>query len=179
VVGAIEAILSWRFPAKIITIHATMRYETILAALNAVKGTSTLIAGVTLLTDHSEGDARDIYGVSAEEVVINCADKLLMASQQAQLPVAMVCAPPDLIALQDGGSYDSIIKIAAGIRDEDAPLDDQQRTMSAKAAIEAGADYLVMGRPIMNATDSVAAAKMYGAQIAQALHVGQVLDKTV
>jgi orotidine-5'-phosphate decarboxylase len=168
VTEAIKAILEWHSPPKIITIHATMRLGTIVAALKATKP-GTLIAGVTLLTDHDDADAMAIYGKSAEQVVIDCADRLLAASRATGVPVAMVSGPPDLLALQNGGAYDDLIKITPGIRDKNAKPDDQKRTMTAAEAISAGADYLVIGRPILNALDEVAAAQEIAEQIESVL----------
>ncbi|MEK7128897.1 MAG: orotidine 5'-phosphate decarboxylase / HUMPS family protein, partial [Patescibacteria group bacterium] len=55
--------------------------------------------------------------------------------------------------------------VTPGIRDKDSPPDDQKRTMTASEAIRAGADYLVIGRPITKAPDPVLAAKKFLKQI--------------
>lgn len=173
VVEAIKVMSKWPVPPRIITIHATMRYKTIVAALNAVRGSTILVAGVSLLTDHDDTDADEIYNVDAIDVVLDCADRLAMASEETGVPAALVCAPPDLEVLARNSDYDNLIRITPGIRETDAPPDDQARTMTARDAIIAGADYLVIGRPVMKAPDPVAAAAGFAKQIEDALMAAQ------
>ena len=59
--------------------------------------------------------------------------------------------------------------VTPGIRSHSDLSDDQKRTLSAAAAINAGADYLVVGRPILNAADPFAAAVRLAAEIDDAL----------
>ena len=153
-------------PTRIITIHATMRAATIEAAVLAA-GDKSLIAGVTLLTDHDEDDADYIYHTTSGSVVTQSADTLEMVAEKTGRSIGIVCAPKELELLEDS----RLVRITPGIRDKDAPLDDQNRdrTMTAAEAIAAGADYLVIGRPILNAADPVAAAQKFAAEIASAL----------
>jgi orotidine-5'-phosphate decarboxylase len=59
--------------------------------------------------------------------------------------------------------------VTPGIRSSDDELNDQRRTMTAAAAIRAGADYLVVGRPITAAKDRAAAAQRFVREIQTAL----------
>ena len=153
-----------RIPPRILTIHATMRVETIIAALKAA-GNQTLIAGVTLLTDHNEEDSADIYHAHPKEVVVASATRLMKASRETGIKAGIVCSTLELPALE---RFD-LVKITPGIRDKDAKPDDQKRTATAAEAIRLGADYEVIGRPILNASDPMAAADGFATQIASAL----------
>jgi orotidine-5'-phosphate decarboxylase len=126
---------------------------------------------IIILTDHTEEDALDIYDTSPEQVVLQAAERLLRASDETGLPVAMVLAPKELSLLQEDDDYDRLIKITPNIRAKDAPPDDQNknRSMTVAEAIEAGADYLVIGRPILNSHDPIETAKQTAAEIASAL----------
>jgi orotidine-5'-phosphate decarboxylase len=59
--------------------------------------------------------------------------------------------------------------VTPGIRPADAAVDDQQRVMTPRAALEAGADYLVIGRPITRAPDPLAALAAIQRDMAPAL----------
>jgi orotidine-5'-phosphate decarboxylase len=164
VVEAIKAMLVWPQPPKITTIHATTRVENIIAALEATRDKKTLVAGVTLLTDHELKDAKDIYGRTPDQVILDCAARLAQAVEVTGVNAGIVCAPAELPLLERFGM---LVKITPNIRDKDAPRDDQNkdRSMTAAEAIEAGADYLVIGRPIMKATQPVIAAQAIAKQI--------------
>jgi orotidine-5'-phosphate decarboxylase len=58
--------------------------------------------------------------------------------------------------------------ITPGIRPADAAADDQSRVMTPAAAVAAGADYLVMGRPITQSKDPLAALQQFNQQIKEA-----------
>ena len=62
-----------------------------------------------------------------------------------------------------------LLKVTPGIRATDADPDDQKRTMTVTEAIAAGADYLVIGRPITTASDPATAARKFAGEVAYAL----------
>lgn len=165
----LRIILSWPTPPRVITIDAAQKKETLVEALRATRGSGTLIAGVSLLTDHNDDDAREIYNEPASSVVLAAAERLLTASREAGVPAGMICGGPDLEALETYG-YDEIIKLVPGIqRRSDLAPTDQKRTMSPVEAISAGADYLIVGRTVRNSMNKVAAVHEITRDIAEAL----------
>ena len=120
---------------------------------------NALIIGVTVLTSLSEQQCKDIYRRSARSQVLYFANMLVECGAQA-----IVCSPLELEAVRNAIGY-KLICITPGIRGKDAKPDDQNRTMTAGDAIRAGADYLVIGRPIMQATYPEVAARCIGDEI--------------
>jgi orotidine-5'-phosphate decarboxylase len=125
-----------------LTIHLSGGSDMIRAAV-AVPKSEMLILGVTVLTSANEGTLREI-GISDE--IDNQVVRL------AKLGVArgvdgIVASPHEIKSLR--AEFGDKIKIVVpGIRPRGFDADDQKRTMTPKEAIEAGADYLVIGRPI-------------------------------
>jgi orotidine-5'-phosphate decarboxylase len=68
----------------------------------------------------------------------------------------LVCAPMDLGRVRDAVGAEPLI-VTPGIRADSGSSDDHARALSARDAVDAGADLLVVGRPITRASDPVAA----------------------
>jgi orotidine-5'-phosphate decarboxylase len=66
-------------------------------------------------------------------------------------------------------SNSDFLIVTPGIRSSNDAHDDQKRTLTAVEAIKGGADYVVVGRPILNAPDPSAAAQAIVAEIDEAL----------
>ena len=75
-----------------------------------------------------------------------------------------VCAAPDVVTVRQLAP--SSIVVTPGIRPEGAPIDDQGRVATPREALAAGADLLVVGRPVTRADDPVAAARALAASLA-------------
>ena len=71
----------------------------------------------------------------------------------------VVCSPKE-ISLVRGAIGDDALVVTPGIRPESADIGDQKRVMTPLKAVEAGASYLVIGRPITQATDPIAVLAM-------------------
>jgi orotidine-5'-phosphate decarboxylase len=143
-----------------ITIMASAGVEAVKAAV-ANRADANII-GVTVLTSLKEKECRDIYGRSPAMQVAYFAGALVEAGAQA-----IVCSPLELDVVRKVIG-DKLFCITPGIRSKGAAADDQNRTMTAGDAIRAGADYLVIGRPIMGADDPVKAARDFCDEIAAA-----------
>jgi orotidine-5'-phosphate decarboxylase len=112
------------------------------------------LLGITVLTSLGPADLAGL-GVSRgpEEQVLALAE----LGREAGLD-GVVASARELPALRKRFGPDWIL-VTPGIRPEGSPPDDQVRTLTPREAVEAGADYLVIGRPITGAADPVAAAR--------------------
>ena len=147
--------------ATFLTVHAYP--QTMHAAVDARKGSGLRILAVTVLTSYDDGDlAAAGYDFTVPELVAE------RAAQARDIGVdGLVCSGEEagnLRAIVDEG----MVLVTPGIRPADAEKGDQKRVMTPSAAIAAGADYLVVGRPIIAASDPKAAAEAIIAEIAGA-----------
>lgn len=157
---ASAAVETAKMGVSIITVHASggrgMISETRkrLDSLSLGKGLPIpLVAAVTVLTSMSEEDLADVgYSLSPQEQVLKLARLALESGADA-----IVCSPLEIPLLRRSLGNNFKI-ISPGIRKQGSD-DDQKRVMSARSAVEAGADFIVVGRPIRNAPDPVKAAK--------------------
>lgn len=76
----------------------------------------------------------------------------------------VVCSPREISEVRKQCGEDFLI-VTPGIRSGDEPADDQRRTHSARKAMEAGADYLIVGRPITSAADPASAFEKLAVEI--------------
>ena len=126
-------------PIKFLTIHTSGGKNMMEAAMEGVSGSDIKVFGVTALTSLSDDDTNEIYRRSATEHV----NAMLDLAESACID-GVVCSPHELELVS---KRESLLSITPGIR-LDESKDDQKRVMTPKEAIELGADYLVIGRPI-------------------------------
>jgi orotidine-5'-phosphate decarboxylase len=148
--------------ATFLTVHAYP--QTMQAAVEARGDFGLKILAVTVLTSYNQAD------VEAAGYRHTVADLVAVRARQAKaLGIdGIVCSPEEVAALRaivgDGMSL-----VTPGIRPAGSSTGDQKRIMTPARAIAAGADYLVVGRPVTEAADPKAAAESIQAEIAQAL----------
>ncbi len=112
------------------------------------------LLAVTVLTSMDDDDVRAAgYARPAAELVATRAADAREAGMDG-----IVCSPLEIATVREIVGPDMAI-ITPGIRPADAAADDQKRIMTPADAIKAGADYLVIGRPITAAADPVSAAR--------------------
>jgi orotidine-5'-phosphate decarboxylase len=151
-----------RLGAKIFNIHASggdvMMREAV-AAARAVDPTVKVI-GVTVLTsiDDTLLNAVGQQGPAADQVV-----RLASLARQAGLD-GVVCSAHEIAPLRKACGRDFLLAVP-GIRPRGADLADQRRVMTPAEAHAAGADILVVGRPITGAADPAAAARAIAAEL--------------
>ncbi len=126
-------------PINMLTIHISGGQDMMIAAMEAAMGTGIKIFGVTALTSLSDNDTNNIFQRNASEQVY----KMLDLAEEAGID-GVVCSPHELELVK---SRKSLLSITPGIRMQDLN-DDQNRVMTPKEAIDLGANYLVIGRPI-------------------------------
>ena len=131
-------------PIKMLTIHTSGGKDMMEAAMEAVSGTNIKIFGVTALTSLSDDDTSDIFQRTTSEQV----NAMLDLAESAVID-GVVCSPHELELVAQRGS---LLSITPGIRMQNSN-DDQKRVMTPKEAIQLGADYLVIGRPITSSTN--------------------------
>lgn len=102
-----------------------------------------ILLGVTVLTSFSNEVCQSIYGASVEKKVLQFAS----ASAAAGLD-GVVCSAEEAMMLRQHDKTKNLLLVAPGIRPEWAASGDQSRIMTPQKAVTAGADYLVIGRPI-------------------------------
>lgn len=138
--GAAQAVahLSPRF----LTVHASGGKAMVQAAVKAMP--DTYITGVTVLTSLNEDDVSEIgFASNALNTAVSMAKVATNAGARA-----IVCSPLEIAAVREAVGGSAII-ITPGVRPRDmVGSDDQQRTMTPQDAIIAGANYVVIGRPI-------------------------------
>ena len=127
------------FPIKMLTVHTSGGKDMMSAAMDAVSGTDIKVFGVTVLTSLNDQDTASIFKRTSSEQVEAMLDEAELAGIDG-----VVCSPHELKNVK---KRESLLTITPGIRLEDSD-DDQKRVMTPKEAIELGADYLVIGRPI-------------------------------
>jgi len=137
-----------------VNVHALGGRKMLEAAREAIANSShqpKLIA-VTMLTSMALEDLADI-GINATpaEMVL----RLAMLTRDSGLD-GVVCSAQEATLLRQHCGADFCL-VTPGIRPADASLDDQSRVMTPQAALQAGASYLVIGRPITKAVDPLQA----------------------
>jgi orotidine-5'-phosphate decarboxylase len=153
VASALKSLLRLSPIPAIINIHASGGSDMMKAARDAVEGRCKLIA-VTVLTSLSHAD---IAAVGFARATDEQALLLAKLTHQAGLD-GIVCSALDLAKVRTELPR-KFLTVVPGIRPADALTQDQKRVMTPKQAITAGADILVIGRPITGATDPAHAAR--------------------
>ena len=150
-----------RLGASFLTVHA---YPQTMRAAVAARGESGLrILAVTVLTSYDDSDlAAAGYDFTVAELAAE------RAAQARDMGVdGLVCSGEEAAALRQIAGQGMVL-VTPGIRPAGADAGDQKRIMTPASAIAAGADYLVVGRPIVAAADPKAAAQAIVAEIANA-----------
>ncbi len=165
VAGALRAALHLR-PA-IVNLHAAGGPAMMRAAVEAVaEGAAELevprplLLAVTVLTSLDDADLEAVgqRGPVAEQV-----RRLALLAQDCGLD-GVVCSPREIAFLRTACGPEFVL-LVPGIRPDWAVAGDQKRVTTPAEAIAAGADYLVVGRPITAAPDPVAAARRIVAEL--------------
>ncbi len=147
--------------ATFLTVHAYP--QTMKAAVEARAGSSLKILAVTVLTSYDNSDLQQAgYRPGVADLV-----ELRARQAQAIGVDGLVCSGEEAANLR-GIIGTGMNLVTPGIRPAGSDVGDQKRVMTPARAIAAGADYLVVGRPVFAASDPKAAAEAIVAEIAQA-----------
>ncbi len=127
------------------TVHLTGGRKMLDSAAAACRGSKLKLIGVSLLTSSLASDYKTLgFSGTDTELVVRLKDLALEARLSG-----MLCSPQELTDLRKSVPNDFTL-VTAGIRipGQEVYQDDQLRTASASEAIQKGADYLIVGRPI-------------------------------
>jgi orotidine-5'-phosphate decarboxylase len=164
VAGAVRS--ACRLGVAMLTVHAAGGGKMLEAAVEAALSSSAppLLLAVTALTSLSSEDVR---GLGVQDPIAIWVEKLAALASQAGIP-GLVTSSHELPGLHRIFG-DTMKFVIPGIRPAGADAQDQARTSSPANAIRAGADYLVVGRPILQAPDPALAADQIVEEIASAV----------
>ncbi|MBL4721647.1 MAG: orotidine-5'-phosphate decarboxylase [Alphaproteobacteria bacterium] len=167
VAGAVRAVMGLR--PKILNVHAAGGPAMMRAAVEAAREAADaqnirppLVIAVTVLTSLDDDDLTAVGQTppAADQVI-----RLARLTQDCGLD-GIVCSPRETASVRAACGPDFKL-IVPGIRPNLSVANDQKRTSSPSDAINAGADYLVIGRPITKAPDPAAAARAMAAALTE------------
>jgi len=154
-----------RMGVDIFNVHAMGGFEMMEAAVKETWSThkhTPLILGVTILTSIDEAAFRDLFG-SPENSLDEHVLLLARLAKSAGLSGVVASANEIRKIKQDCG--ENFVIATPGIRLAGEETADQMRINTPAAAAEAGADFIVVGRPIVQADDPVAVIERYKAEL--------------
>jgi orotidine-5'-phosphate decarboxylase len=168
---SLAAVEATRLGVSLFNVHAVGGIEMMKRTANAVAETASReglakpnVLAVTLLTS-LDTDSLAQVGINAESTSL--VSTLARASADCGLD-GVVASAQEIEMIRNDVSRPGFLIVTPGIRSADNVSDDQRRTMTAADAIRAGADYLVVGRPILVDADPARAAERFVAEIAAA-----------
>jgi orotidine-5'-phosphate decarboxylase len=164
------AIEATRMGVKMFNVHASGSLEMMRVTVKEVervcrqeKRRKPIMLAVTVLTSLNQDDLKrvGVNGKVADQVV-----RLALLTKEAGMD-GVVASPHEVADIREACGRHFVI-VTPGIRPAQSRRDDQQRVMSPQEAVRAGVDYIVVGRPILEADDPVAAARSIVAAMEQA-----------
>jgi orotidine-5'-phosphate decarboxylase len=151
VAGAVSA--AGQLGVSLVDVHALGGEEMLEAAVGALPAMGIRLLAITILTSHDEKTLGSI-GVSGS--VADSVRRLAALAKEAGAD-GVVASPQEVALVREACGKDFLV-VTPGIRPAGSSRGDQARTATPAAAIAAGADYIVVGRPILEAHDPAAAA---------------------
>ena len=130
-----------------LTLHISGGEEMLKSALKNIKkfNLKTKVLGVTLLTSLDGNDSKKIYGEKDTDKLIK---KLALIASKAKI-AGLICSGQDLKSLK---SFKKLLKVTPGVKLLDRK-DDQKRVSFVHDALNNGANFVVIGRELINAKD--------------------------
>jgi orotidine-5'-phosphate decarboxylase len=151
-----------RLGASFLTIHAYP--QTMKAALAGAADSKLKLLGVTVLTSMNDKDLVEAgYASGVETTVVH------RARQAKSRGIAGLVLSPHEVRMVRGAIGQRLVLVTPGIRPQGTGAGDQKRVMTPAEAIAAGADHIVVGRPVSEAADPRAAATAIIAEIEHGL----------
>jgi orotidine-5'-phosphate decarboxylase len=162
VAGAVKSAVA--LGVKFATVHASGGRAMLAAAAEAAAGSGTTILAVTVLTSLDDADLASVgFALPAAEAV----DRLAGLAVAAGIG-GIVCSAREAAAVRSRVGK-GVVLVTPGVRLPEDSAGDQKRVVTPFEAVRAGANYIVVGRPITKAADPVAAARKFAAEAGRAL----------
>jgi orotidine-5'-phosphate decarboxylase len=151
VAGAVAS--AARLGVSLVDVHGLGGGAMVEAAVGALPAMGTRLLAITILTSHDE-DTLDEIGVNG--TLLDSVRRLALLAKEAGAD-GVVASPHEVGLIREACGSDFLI-VTPGIRPAGSARGDQSRAATPGAALAAGADYIVVGRPITEAPDPAAAA---------------------
>jgi orotidine-5'-phosphate decarboxylase len=147
---------------ELLTLHASGGSAMMRAARETVRTGGPRLLGVTVLTSFGAVDVEEVW----KKEVISVRDEVArLAALAADSGLhGVVCSPLEAEAMKRRHGCDFLV-VTPGIRPSGSATGDQTRTATPADAVRAGADYLVVGRPVIEAEDHIAVVEAIRAEI--------------
>jgi orotidine-5'-phosphate decarboxylase len=151
VAGAVSS--AGQLGVSLVDVHALGGKEMLEAAVGALPAMGIRLLAITILTSHKE-ETLGTIGIGGS--VADSVRRLAALARDAGAD-GVVASPQEVALVREACGRDFLI-VTPGIRPAGSSRGDQSRTATPAAAVAAGADYIVVGRPIIEAHDPAAAA---------------------
>jgi orotidine-5'-phosphate decarboxylase len=151
VAGAVSS--AGQLGVSLVDVHALGGKEMLEAAVGALPAMGIRLLAITILTSHKE-ETLGTVGIGGS--VADSVRRLAALAKDAGAD-GVVASPQEVALVREACGKDFLV-VTPGIRPAGAARGDQSRTATPAAAVAAGADYIVVGRPILEAHDPAAAA---------------------
>jgi len=162
VAGAVRSAVA--LGVKFATVHASGGKAMLAAAAAAAEGSGTTLLAVTVLTSLDDADLFSVgFALRAAEAV----DRLAGLAVDAGIG-GIVCSAREVAAVRARVGKE-VVLVTPGVRLPEDSVGDQKRVVTPFEAVRAGANYIVVGRPITKASDPVAAARKFAAEMRRTL----------
>jgi orotidine-5'-phosphate decarboxylase len=151
--NTVENAVTWlaSLNVDLATVHLSMGRST----LEKIADKGVGILGVSLLTSAIPDECKRIYGGSPNEILLN----LFRESSNTGI-TGVVCSPQDLYLFDQIDPDRAMLRVCPGIRGVKFDNGDQKRTMTPAKAVSEGADFIVVGRPIVGQANYLWAATL-------------------
>lgn len=163
VARAIEVVV--RLEPRFLTIHALGGMAMLKEAARAAKGSNTTLLAVSVLTSLNQGDFFDLGFLGSLDQGVS---RLVNLAYEAGIR-GFVCSPHEASTVK-ALVQDNCILVCPGIRSKTDEKADQARVMTASDAMRAGADFIVVGRPITQAQNPMIQAGLVHQEIEECLY---------
>lgn len=173
---AAAAVEATRLRVSLFTIHACGGSEMMRRTAEAVTETSLrediprpVVLGITVLTS---ADEKILAEIGLTSNTLSQVERMARLAADSGLD-GVVASPHEVGIVREAVGRPDFVVVTPGVRPAGASQDDQRRVMTPARAVRAGADYLVIGRPILKSPDPASAARKIIEEMERAVDSGQ------